>query len=424
MAVIEFKHVQKTYRLGQRSSNLREAIARSVTGLIRRQADGQPELLKALDDVTFEVKAGEALGIIGHNGAGKSTILKLLSRVAYPTSGTIQTHGRLAALIELGAGFHPELSGRENIYLNGSILGLKRREIDALFGNIVEFAGLEKFIDTPVKRYSSGMYVRLAFAVAAHVRSDILLVDEVLSVGDATFQNKCMAKMQELRDQGVTIVLVTHNLWTVESFCNRAILLRHGQVQTEGSPSEVIQVYRQNEREDQLVSEAEASKTSSDGSNSAENNEADDDTVITQIELFDKDGKPKQRFEPWDSITVRVHYTARKPIQSPYLIVRILRSSDGLVCCRATNNREPDFASRQLEGVGFFEVTVGPLPLMAEAYTIDALIADSKQPILHASSPTQTFHVNGDLGEPGEAGVFWVDTQWQSPENSRQSTGE
>ncbi|MCB9450362.1 MAG: ABC transporter ATP-binding protein [Anaerolineaceae bacterium] len=414
MAVIELHHVDKIYHLGKRSSSLREAIAQGTVRLVRRQRGEQTPPLHALDNVSFEVKAGEALGIIGHNGAGKSTILKLLSRVAFPTNGTIHTNGRLAALIELGAGFHPELSGRENIYLNGSILGLKRREITAQFDQIVEFAGLEAFIDTPVKRYSSGMYVRLAFAVAAHVRSDILLVDEVLSVGDVAFQQKCMTKMQELRDQGVTIVLVTHNLWTVESFCDRAILLNHGKIQAEGSPAAVVQAYRQNER-DELVATTQAEATTSAPDTPAAANK--DETVITRVEILDKDGQPKADFESWDSITVRVHYRTPKPIQSPYLVIRISRS-DGLVCCRATNSREPDFSARQLAGEGVFEVLVGPLPLLPDTYNLDAHIADSQQPILHASSSKQTFRINGDLGEPGESGVFWVDAYWKSPEVS------
>ncbi|MBZ0274518.1 MAG: ABC transporter ATP-binding protein [Anaerolineae bacterium] len=408
--------MDKIYHLGKRSHSLREAIAQGAVRLIRRQKGDQTPPLHALDNVTFEVNAGEALGIIGHNGAGKSTILKLLSRVAYPTTGTIHTQGRLAALIELGAGFHPELSGRENIYLNGSILGLKRREIAAQFDNIVDFAGLETFIDTPVKRYSSGMYVRLAFAVAAHVRSDILLVDEVLSVGDVAFQQKCMNKMQELRDQGVTIVLVTHNLWSVESFCDRAILLNHGKIQAEGSPSTVVQAYRQNER-DELVAttQAEAASVAAQETPVAVK---DDEAVITQVELLDRHEQPKDTFESWDYITVRVHYRTPKPIRSPYLVVRVSRS-DGLVCCRIANNREPDFAARRLEGEGFFEVLIGPLPLLPDSYSIDAHIADSQQPILHASSSKLMFRISGDLGEPGESGVFWVDSYWKSPEPSR-----
>lgn len=250
MAVIEFEHVSKAYRLGAGRTSLREAIAQVPRKLFSRngvQTDGQ--LFWALNDVSFRVEPGEVLGIIGPNGAGKSTILKLLSKVTFPTSGHIQTRGRMAALIELGAGFHPDLTGRENVYLNGTILGLKKQEIDAQFSNMVEFAGLEKFIDTPIKRYSSGMYVRLAFAVAAHVKAELLLVDEVLSVGDMTFQQKSLAKMNELRDNGATIVFISHNLPAVQAFCSRVLLLRSGRIVANGDAGDVIQTYRQLERE-------------------------------------------------------------------------------------------------------------------------------------------------------------------------------
>lgn len=417
MAVIEFHHVDKIYQLGQRHRNLREAISGSLTDLMRRRAYNPPRLLRALDNLSFKVDSGETLGIIGHNGAGKSTILKLLSRVAYPTRGTICTYGRIAALIELGAGFHPELSGRENVYLNGSILGLKRREIAARFEEIVDFAGLDRFIDTPIKRYSSGMYVRLAFAVAAHVQSDILLVDEVLAVGDTPFQQKCMTKMQELRDLGVTIVLVTHNLWTVETFCGRAILLNQGQIAAEGLPGEVIQMYRQHERTNQVAPSETAVAGQSDHPDTADSQ--DSNAAITQVELLDNDRQLCKAFDQWAYITVRVHYMARQTIQSPLLVVRISRV-DGLVCCRVMNNREPNFAKRRLDGEGTFEVTAGPLPLMPDTYSVDAHIADSQQPVLYASSSKQTFQINGDLGDTGEAGVFWIDSEWQNPETHRQ----
>jgi len=253
MPVIEFEHVSKTYRLGTGRTGLREALPRITRKLFSRNgARSDHQLFWALDDVSFSVEQGEVLGIIGHNGAGKSTILKLLSKVSFPTSGRIRTQGRMAALIELGAGFHPDLSGRENIYLNGAILGLKRQEIDEQFSNIVEFAELEQFIDTPIKRYSSGMYVRLAFAVAAHVRADILLVDEVLSVGDMAFQKKSLAKMNELRDSGVTIAFISHNLAAVQSFCQRVLLLESGRTVADGDPKDVVYLYSKNEALAQL----------------------------------------------------------------------------------------------------------------------------------------------------------------------------
>ncbi|MCB9111297.1 MAG: ATP-binding cassette domain-containing protein [Anaerolineales bacterium] len=203
------------------------------------------EMIQALDDVSFTVKKGEALGIIGRNGAGKSTLLKILSQVTAPTSGVVKVKGRIASLLEVGTGFHPELTGRENIYLNGAILGMNRLEVARKFDEIVDFSGVEKFIDTPVKRYSSGMYVRLAFAVAAHLEPDILVVDEVLAVGDAEFQKKCLGKMGSVADEGRTVLFVSHNMSAINRLCSRAILLDAGTLIKDGTANEVTAQYLQ-----------------------------------------------------------------------------------------------------------------------------------------------------------------------------------
>jgi len=201
------------------------------------------ECFWALNDVTFDVKDGEVLGIIGRNGAGKSTLLKILSRITTPTTGVAKIKGRVSSLLEVGTGFHPELTGRENIYLNGAILGMTKKEITGKFDEIVSFAEIEKFIDTPVKRYSSGMYVRLAFAVAAHLEPEILIVDEVLAVGDVQFQKKCLGKMQDVSKEGRTILFVSHNMAAIESLCNRAVLLQNGMLVEIGSSSEIVNLY-------------------------------------------------------------------------------------------------------------------------------------------------------------------------------------
>jgi lipopolysaccharide transport system ATP-binding protein len=240
---LEFNHVSKRYRVRSDESTTNAGdnlIARNLRRLRRRS-----EEFWALRDVSFKVERGEALGIIGHNGAGKSTILKLLASITAPSAGEIRISGRLSALIEVGSGFHPELSGRENVYLSGSIMGMRRREIDAKLDSIVEFAGVRQFIDTPVKRYSSGMYVRLGFAIAAHLDPEILLLDEVLAVGDAAFQAKCMQRIKELEAGGTTIVFISHDLTAVERLCQRVILMRHGQIALEGRPRDVIKEYHQ-----------------------------------------------------------------------------------------------------------------------------------------------------------------------------------
>jgi homopolymeric O-antigen transport system ATP-binding protein len=236
---IEAIGLAKRYRLGANPAaytTFREVFAARLTRATRERGDGY---VWALRDVGFDVAEGEVLGVIGRNGAGKSTLLKVLARITRPTEGLTRTRGRVGALLEVGTGFHPELTGRENIYLNGTILGMTRREISRRFDAIVEFAGVERFLDTPLKRYSSGMYLRLAFAVAAHVEPEILLVDEVLAVGDADFQRRCLGKMEDLRSGGRTIVFVSHNLGAISQLCDRTAWLDHGQV-LELGPSETI----------------------------------------------------------------------------------------------------------------------------------------------------------------------------------------
>jgi lipopolysaccharide transport system ATP-binding protein len=240
MKIITLQQVSKRYRLSQLGSkSIREELAR----LFNRNGKLDKEEFFALRDVNIEIEPGEAVGFIGPNGSGKSTILKLLARIIYPTYGKITVRGSVASLIEVGAGFHPELTGRENVFLYGSIMGMRQSDVRAKFDRIVEFAEIERFIDTPVKRYSSGMYVRLGFAVAAHINPHVLLVDEVLAVGDATFQHKCQERIEELRRGGMTIIFVSHDMTAVERLCNRVLFLQHGQVQAEGPPREVIARY-------------------------------------------------------------------------------------------------------------------------------------------------------------------------------------
>jgi lipopolysaccharide transport system ATP-binding protein len=249
------EHVYKKFRKGEVFSSLRDLIP-ALSGKMFRQgelATSDKREFWALRDISFEVKRGEAFGIIGPNGAGKSTMLKLLSRVMNPSCGSIQVDGRISALIELAAGFHQDLTGRENVYLYGTILGMSRREIGARFDEIVEFSGLAEFIDTPVKRYSSGMYTRLGFSVAAHVNPEVLLVDEVLSVGDYAFQRKCVERMKEVIRSGATVLFVSHNLKTVASLCHRCLLLEGGRSVTIGPAQEVISAYLERSHQARVV---------------------------------------------------------------------------------------------------------------------------------------------------------------------------
>ena len=261
--IIKIEHVSKEYRLGAIGGGTLRGDLQSFMARLRGKEDPNTRIgqdvytsnqrFLALDDVSFSVEKGERVGIIGHNGAGKSTLLKLLSRVTAPTKGTISYNGRIASMLEVGTGFHPELTGRENIYLNGAILGMSKAEIAEKFDDIVAFAEMEKFVDTPVKRYSSGMYVKLAFAVAAHLDSDILVMDEVLAVGDMKFQQKCLGKMDDVsKSEGKTVLYVSHNMNTIRQLCTRCIVLDHGKVIFDGDTEEAIGVYMDQDSEMKL----------------------------------------------------------------------------------------------------------------------------------------------------------------------------
>jgi len=241
--VVSLQEVSKEYRLGVLGAgSLRRAFGEALSGLRVSSKDNR---FFALQDVSFSLEKGETLGLIGPNGAGKSTTLRIIAGITKPTAGIVKVDGRLASLLELGAGFHPELTGRENIFLYSSILGIKRKEIQSLFDSIVDFSELEQFLDTPLKRYSSGMYVRLAFAVAAQLEPDILLVDEVLAVGDGGFRQKCLARMEQLRQQGTALIFVSHNMHMVTSICRRSILLVEGKIIQDGSSELSLKTYEQ-----------------------------------------------------------------------------------------------------------------------------------------------------------------------------------
>lgn len=259
--ILKIENVSKIYRLGEiGGTTLKDSLQRLKARILRKEDPtkkigakdyNKGDKFKALDNVSLEVKRGERIGIIGHNGAGKSTLLKLISRVTGPTQGNIYLNGRVASMLEVGTGFHPELTGRENIYMNGAILGMTKKEIDSKMEDIIEFSEVRQFIDTPVKRYSSGMYVKLAFSVAAHLDSEIMIMDEVLAVGDVAFQNKCLNKMSKISEQeNKTILYVSHNMGTIRQLCNRIIVLKHGQIVYDGDVENGIAIYLNNSLDD------------------------------------------------------------------------------------------------------------------------------------------------------------------------------
>ena len=292
---VRMEHVWKRFRKGELHDSLRDLIPALAARMLGRTSSrsGRGEFW-ALEDISFEVSRGEAFGIVGANGAGKSTMLKLISRIMKPTSGAVEVRGRLSALIEVSAGFHPDLTGRENIYLNGTILGMSRREIAAKFDQIVEFSGLAEFLDTPVKRYSSGMHARLGFSVAAHVNPDVLLVDEILSVGDYLFQQRCMERMRSVIHEGTTVLFVSHNLKSVTELCHRTMLLGHGKAVEIGPTDLVVRRYLSGMLEPR------------DGTNKR--------LYISQVTVRDQDGE-QSTFESGDTALVDVEITAREDVE-------------------------------------------------------------------------------------------------------------
>ena len=324
---ITVENLSKRYEIGalRKETQLREQLVSLLRKPFRRRAP--KEILWALRDVSFSVQPGEVVGIIGRNGAGKSTLLKVLSKITYPTSGRVRARGRIASLLEVGTGFHEELTGRENIYLNGSILGMKKREVDEKLERIVEFSGVERFIDTPIKRYSSGMRMRLGFAVAAHLEPDVLIVDEVLAVGDAAFQKKCLSAMQELQGGGRTVLFVSHNMAAVENLCTRALWIANGQVRMDGSTHEIIEAYMNS-----FTSAGDASSelTVVDGRRGS------GEVRYTRVELLTPERELQTITRSGKSVVVRMHYHANEPIERPCFGLKIMTDMGTLVTDAST----------------------------------------------------------------------------------------
>ena len=323
------------------------------------------EELLALQDVNFTVQQGEVLGIIGRNGAGKSTILKILSRVTAPTSGRIKVKGRIASLLEVGTGFHPDLTGRENIYLNGAILGMGRKEIDRKFGEIVAFSEVEKFIDTPVKRYSSGMYVRLAFAVAAHLDPEILVVDEVLAVGDAEFQKKCLGKMGDVAKEGRTVLFVSHNMTAVQSLCSRGILLESGKLTFTGSVQTVIEYY--------LSRAHRATQTEGTNLENWSDRAGSGRAKIIQFDILDRKGKPVHEIAFNDIVKFRVTCNFPDAIEATFGVLIHSLAEVPLIDLRSSNS---SLKTGKLSGHVVIETEVNALNLYPGDYYLSPWIAD------------------------------------------------
>ena len=355
------------------------------------------ETFWALQDVSFEVKKGEVLGIIGHNGAGKSTLLKILSRITDPTRGRAEIYGRVSALLEVGTGFHGELSGRENIYLNAALLGMKGRDIGKKLDQIVEFSGVDEFIDTPVKKYSSGMYVRLAFAVAAHLEPDILIVDEVLSVGDASFQQKCLGKMEEVSKSGRTVLVVSHNIETIESLCQSAILLHHGVVEKQGDTKSVVNLYANKAEALTAIPLRERKDRRGTGA-----------ILVPDLEILDSHEHPVQTVVSGRETIFRLHYEAKiaktfKRCRAS-VSVHTKHGAPYFLCSTdLSSNRQLD-----LSGNGYIDFVVPQMPLSGGTYHLAVFVECNGEILDWVDNAMQMVVINGDFYKTGTGRVTYV----------------
>ncbi|MDH3443897.1 MAG: ABC transporter ATP-binding protein, partial [Deltaproteobacteria bacterium] len=377
-------------------------VARDIFGIPTASTILRRDEFWALKDVSFEVKRGECLGLLGANGAGKSTLLKLLNGVILPDEGTISTHGRVGALLELGAGFHPMLTGRENIHLSGAIRGLTKQEIDDRFDAIVDFADLWDFIDTPVKYYSSGMYVRLGFALAVSVEPEILIIDEALAVGDAAFKRRCMERIDALIKAGKTIILVTHNLQEIERITNRVLLLDRGLTRADGAPEDVIADYGK------LLSLQQVRKRG--GNNRINAMQVGSAIEICEVDLCGDDGGTRGYFRTHEELQVRIRFVAHQPIVNPIFRVQIYRN-DGLFC-HGMNTERSKINLGEVNGEGIIVLKYPDLRLLQGDYWIRVSVLSTPYDELPIDElkTSQEIHVESKKKDGG--GVFAMPAEW------------
>jgi len=424
---IHVENLGKSYRLqhaaGPRDNykTLRESLTGLVTAPVRRLRSvyntqhtefntGLDEFW-ALKEVSFDVQQGEVVGIIGRNGAGKSTLLKILSRITKPTTGLARIRGRVGSLLEVGTGFHPELTGRENVYLSGSILGMTRRDINQRFSDIVQFAEVERFLDTPVKRYSSGMYVRLAFAVAAHMEPEILIVDEVLSVGDAGFQQKCFEKMKQIRSSGRTVLVVSHNLGAILSICTSAINMESGRIQNQGVAEEQVAWY--------LRQLAQQSKVSLD---QRVDREGDQMVMVRSIDFCDHSGKPVTQAISGQVLAIRVRCKAMLAAATVDYAALSCWTADGVRIFHVDNlMRGSNINISCTEPT--FTCTIPNLPLPPGAYSWNVMISGAMKVHDHVYAAASLEVLPGDFYKTGhvtraESGMIFIDHDWSVQEEA------
>jgi lipopolysaccharide transport system ATP-binding protein len=393
---ITVDNLGKRYKIGHQRSN-GDGLRHAIEGVMReplawlrsvQQNKLQQTNFWALKDVAFQAQQGEVVGIIGSNGAGKSTLLKLLSRITTPTEGRIRIDGRIASLLEVGTGFHQELTGRENIFLNGAILGMKRAEIIRKFEEIVEFSEVEEFLDTPVKRYSSGMYVRLAFAVAAHLEPEILIIDEVLAVGDASFQKKCLGKMGSFARSGRTVLFVSHNMEAVRNLCQRVIWLKDGRLHKDGQADEIVEDY--------------FNSMATELSFWCEN--PDYGLIVRKVVLRNNRGEESCQFRPGDDLIVEICYDAQRPLERPYIVLGVQGINGS---CFTANMLLDGHKPASLTGSGKLACRFKAMPLFPQSYAVKMSVRtkNGNDSIVNYQEVAY-FNVVGDLADYGYKGEF------------------
>ncbi|MFC2071637.1 ABC transporter ATP-binding protein [Chloroflexota bacterium] len=387
---IRVENLGKLYRVGQYVGyqTLRESLVNAFSAPFRRLRSGSKneepksgsEYIWALKDASFEVKPGEAIGIIGRNGAGKTTLLRVLCRITEPTEGYAEIHGRVGSLLEVGTGFHPELTGRENVYLNGAVLGMKRKELDRKFDEITDFAGeaVRNFIDTPLKRYSTGMQVRLAFAVAAHLEPEILLVDEVLAVGDVAFQRKCLGKMDDVAKGGRTVLFVSHNMGMIKTLCERCILLESGRIIQDGESSQVISRYLTDISPDK-------------GSEQSFTEDKSKNIQIRRVAVMDKDLNLKTQFDVFEQVTVEVEYEVREEMVGSLVTLNLSREGVELFQSWDTDHNQ-ELLNKRLPGYYRARVNL-PCPLKAGSYIISTMTGIAYREVIERIREALSFEV-------------------------------
>ena len=381
-----------------------QSVLESLISIFRRPR-GKAQDLWAVRDVSFEILSGQCVGIIGRNGSGKSTLLKLIARILQPTSGEIMVRGRVSALLELGAGFHQDLTGRENIFLNAAVLGLTRVETEEMYDDIVAFSELGEFIDMPVKHYSSGMYMRLGFSVAIHVRPDILIVDEILAVGDQTFQAKCIDRIVEMKRAGITILFISHDLSTIGDLCSDVVWVEKGQVHMIGPAEHVLSQYREHLFQrvgDQLSFENDLGTFRRWGTRQIE---------ITGVRLLDANGEEATIFRTGDALCIEMAYVAHEPVDEPEFGLAIYRH-DGFHI-NGPNTRTGGLDLGVVEGQGIVRYAIDRLPLLPGRYQITAAVHDSARPLAYDFHEEAYAFRIVEGGTPEREGLLALDAAWQ-----------